>query len=383
MIQTPTNDQIKELLSTSGICLSVYMPTHRSHPENLQDPILFRNLLKELQESLALKHASKDVTKIMEPLTRLSENKELWNHTQDGLAIFSEGDILQIFGLPVSVPQLVIAAETFHTKPIQKYLQSVERFQVLGLSLHEFKMFEGNRHSMVRLDIDQNIATNIKEVLGDELTDEHTTVASYGGVGGNKGNMVHGHGSRKDELDKDAERYFREVAKIVQEKFSVPSGLPLILAALPEHHALFHDVNNNSLLLKDSIAVNPLSVSTEKLAELAWQVMEPQYHNLLEKYSDDYNTSKANATGSDQLDEIAASAASGRIDTILIEENKVIPGKLDSQTGAIDRMDLNHPEVDDVLDDLGEMVIRMGGRIVIIPQEKMPTDNGVAAIYRY
>jgi hypothetical protein len=33
-------------------CLSVYMPTHRRHPENQQDPIRFRHLLKELVTSL-------------------------------------------------------------------------------------------------------------------------------------------------------------------------------------------------------------------------------------------------------------------------------------------------------------------------------------------
>ena len=27
-------------------CLSVYQPTHRSHPANAQDPVRFRNLLK-------------------------------------------------------------------------------------------------------------------------------------------------------------------------------------------------------------------------------------------------------------------------------------------------------------------------------------------------
>jgi hypothetical protein len=33
-------------------CLSLYQPTHRHHPENAQDPIRFRNLVKELETSL-------------------------------------------------------------------------------------------------------------------------------------------------------------------------------------------------------------------------------------------------------------------------------------------------------------------------------------------
>ena len=31
-------------------CLSLYQSTHRQHPDNVQDPIRFRNLVKELEE---------------------------------------------------------------------------------------------------------------------------------------------------------------------------------------------------------------------------------------------------------------------------------------------------------------------------------------------
>jgi hypothetical protein len=36
--------------------------------------------------------------------------------------------------------------------------------------------------------------------------------------------------------------------------------------------------------------------------------------------------------------------------------------------------------VDDLLDDLGELVTKMGGKVMIIPHEKMPTKTGVAAL---
>ena len=49
-----TNELLAEILSARPApCLSVYQPTHRRHPENKQDPIRFRNLLKELEASLS------------------------------------------------------------------------------------------------------------------------------------------------------------------------------------------------------------------------------------------------------------------------------------------------------------------------------------------
>jgi hypothetical protein len=44
---------------------------------------------------------------------------------------------------------------------------------------------------------------------------------------------------------------------------------------------------------------------------------------------------------------------------------------------------LSHPQVDDVLDDLGELVEKMGGRVVVIPTAQMPSQTGLAATYRY
>jgi hypothetical protein len=39
--------------------------------------------------------------------------------------------------------------------------------------------------------------------------------------------------------------------------------------------------------------------------------------------------------------------------------------------------------VGDLLDDLGEHTVKTGGEVVIVPAERMPTDTGIAAIYRF
>jgi hypothetical protein len=49
--------------------------------------------------------------------------------------------------------------------------------------------------------------------LGYDLTDKHTTVASYGGVGNQTSDMHHGQGGKSDEADIDTEKFFRFVAK--------------------------------------------------------------------------------------------------------------------------------------------------------------------------
>ncbi len=73
----------------------------------------------------------------------------------------------------------------------------------------------------------------------------------------------------------------------------------------------------------------------------------------------------------------------GQAATLLIEDRREVPGRINAATGDIEFDDLVHPEVDDVLDDLGTLALKMGGQVVIVPTERMPTKTGIAAIYRY
>jgi len=379
-----TNDMMPELLSVNaGTCISLYMPTHRTHPDNLQDPILFKNLVKKLEQSLLKQYSVLETTILLKPFVELENNEEFWRHTLDGLAVLRTAGTFKTIGLPVSTEELAIVAENFHTKPLRKYLQSVERYNVLGLSLHDYHFYEGNRHSLTELVLAPGIPKNIKEALGDELTDKHSTVASYGGVGSGSHNMHHGQGGKAEEVDIDAERFFRFVAKTINDHYSKPSGLPLILAALPEHHQLFHNVSNILSLLPDSIDVNPKSVETDELVKRAWKVMEPYYKGIIDKACDVYQEAKSKGTVSDSISDIAVAAAAGRVDTLMIEADRQIPGKIINKTGSIEKGDLENPEMDDLLDDIGELVTKMGGKVMVIPHEKMPTKTGIACVFRY
>lgn len=380
-----TRELIQELLSVSRVpCQSLYMPTHRSHPDNLQDPIRFKNLVKQLEESLLKQYSAIEVKKFLDPFITLGNNNEFWNHALDGLAVLSTIDLFKVIRLPISVEDLAVVADSFHTKPLRQYLQTVDRYHVLSLNLHEIRLFEGNRHSLVEVELPPDIPRTIKEALGDELTEKHSTVASYGGVGGKSSDMHHGHGARKDEIDKDAERFFRVVADTIYENYLKPSGLPLILAALPEHHSLFQKVNKNPLLLPKGISVNTKSITTDKLIELAWEVMEPVYLLKLTSLVNKFEQAKANGKGSDEIKEVAVAAVDGRVDTLFIEADRTIAVRITNLvTGNIQKKDLKNPKVDDLLDDLGELVTKMGGQVMVLPTERMPSQTGLAAIFRY
>jgi len=364
-------------------CLSLYQPTHRRHPENQQDPVRFRNLVKSLEDSLRQTLAPQEAQPLLEPFLALADDREFWNHTLDGLAVLAARGVFRVYRLQRTVPELAVVADSLHTKPLLRILQSADRFQILGVNRKEIRLFEGSRDAVDEIDPAPGVPRTLTEALGDERTEPHQTVASYGGVGGAHTPMHHGHGGKESEVDIDAERYFRAVDRAVLEQHSRPSGLPLILAALPEHHHRFRQVSHNPFLMEEGIDVHPDAVSTDELRQRAWRIFEPRYQARLDRLIEQFGSARAQGLGDDRLAEVTRAIVGGRVATLLVDADRKVPGRVDTATGDLERGDLAHPEIDDLLDDLGALTLKRGGEVVIVPAERMPTKTGIAAIYRH
>ncbi|WP_295103839.1 hypothetical protein [uncultured Candidatus Kuenenia sp.] len=364
-------------------CLSLYQPTHRHHPENQQDPIRFRNLVKALKESLLRKYLAYDIQPFLDPFLALAEDRDFWNHTLDGLAVLGARGRFRVYKLQRPVAELAIVADSFHTKPLMYILQSADRYQVLGLNRKEIRLFEGNRYTLDEIEPAQGVPKTITEALGEELYESHQTVASYGGVWQGHSPMYHGHGGKASKVDIDTERFFRSIDRAIMEHHSRPSALPLILATLPEHHQLFRQVSHNPYLIDEGLDIQPDALSIDELRQRTWQVLEPRYLARLAALGEEFRSARSKGAGHDELGHVAKAVVGGRVSKLLIEADREIPGKINAATGDIKFDDLADPEVDDVLDDLGTLTLKMGGQVFIVPSERMPTETGIAAIYRY
>lgn len=363
-------------------CLSVYLPTHRHHPDNQQDPIRFRNLLRTLEGSLRREYGTRDVRPLLKPFQALAENNAFWNHTLDGLAVLGAAGLFRIYQLQRPVPELAVVAGSFHLKPMIRILQSADRYQVLGLSRQAIQLFEGNRDALDPVDLNPAVPKTVEDALGTELKEPHLEVWTHGAEGGLEG-VRHGSGSRADTVDSRTERFFRAVGRAILTHHSRPSGLPLVLAALPENRALFQRLSQNPFLISGSVENDPESLSVEELRDRAWKAVEPYYLGRLAALIEMFGSARSKHLGSADLAQTAWNAVAGRVATLLIDADRHVPGRIDPETGAITFDDLADPKVDDLIDDLGELVLRQGGQVVVVPSDLMPSQTGIAAIDRY
>lgn len=366
----------------AGPCLSLYQPTHRAFPERQQDPIRFRNLVRSMAESLRQKYPNREIEPLLSPFHALADNQEFWEHSLDGLVVLGSPDAMRVYRVQRAVPEFAVVADSFHTKPLMRIMQSSDRYQILAIDRNEARLFEGNRDHVDEIPLATGVPRNLEDaVLIDAERDRSTRTHGRADPG-----VMGRHGSsdvKSDAIDADTERFFRAVDRAVTELHSRPSGLPLLLAALPQHHHLFRKVSNNPNLLAASIDVHPKDLTAEQLRERAWSLVLPTYLERLGELVDAFGAALAKQQATSKLSEAARAAAEGRIATLLLQAGHRIPGNVDAATGAVSPGDMADPGTGDMLDDIGEMVLRKRGEVVIVPVERMPTGSGLAATYRF
>jgi hypothetical protein len=383
MHQVTTEHLIGLMAAHEPPCISLYQPTHRQHPDNEQDPIRYRNLLVEMETSLRETYPIQQFRAILENFHSLSRDDSFWDHRTDGLAIFGSPERFEVLELQRPIQELLIVADSFHTKPLIRALQSANRYQILCLTRQDAKLYEGNRDALDPVPL-TNFPSNIADVLGDQRSPTTQMVGSYGTRSGGGGTAVyHRHGPQTDTVEGDILRFFRAVDRGILEYHSRPSNLPLMLVALKEYHGPFREVSHNPYLMRDGIMLNPYALNTDELRERAWEKVEPQYLARLEGLKESFYNAQSQQVGSSDISDVAKAAIAGRVATLLVEADRVIPGTLDRMLGSIRPADLASENVDDMLDDLAELVLTKGGEVIVVPTEQMPTDSGLAAIYRF
>lgn len=375
----------KLLEKQEGPCLSLYQATHRSHPENAQDPIRYKNLVKKLENSLNSTYTVKETEELLKPFHALAENMEFWQHTLDGIAVLANKDQFHVYPLQRSTPDFAVVADSWHLKPLLRQTQTQDRYQVLCVTRSEIQIFEGNRDSLDHVVFGSDFPDTVEKALGTDITEPFQQVGTYG-LGPMRTGMAmyHGHGGRADEVEVDMGRFFRVVDKAVHEQVSKHSNLPLLLVTLSEYQGIFRKLSNNPMLVEQGLSIDPTALTVDQLREKTWEIMEPvaakRVQDAVARFNQAHGTGLANA----DLDRTLIAILEGRVDTLLVDADKRVAGRINAEERKIELLeDFSAPDAEDILDDMAEMVLRRGGQVMVIPSEYMPTDSGLASIYRY
>jgi hypothetical protein len=356
-------------------CVSIYFPTQRAKPPAAENYRRFRDLVSRAQRELDDKFEARQVKAVLGRLNEIPP-EQFGPGARDAMAVFASVDHLHVIDLQKAVDDLVVVADSFHVKPLIRTMQFGDRFAVLCFSLKGVRVLEGNQYGLQQVEV-KDLPRTIEEAsLRENLQ------ANSGGRGAGAPAPLHPESPAEHQLMR-VEHFMRLVDQRVWDNYARERHLPIVLVADAQHCADFLSVCKNPYVLDRGITLDPDHVSLDRLRAEAWTLIEPRYQEEIRRLTDQFRVAKSHQKGSDVLPQVAEAVAVGRVGTLLVDADQHIPGMLHRTTGLIEQPDRHDGRTEDVLDDLAEMVLKMDGQVYVLSHDQMPTDHGVAAMYRY
>lgn len=364
-------------------CVSVYLPTHRALPEARQDPIRFKNLLREAESGLASRSLrAPEIAELLKPAQNLLDDPLFWRYQAAGLAVFLSREEFREYRLPVSFPELLVVGDRFHIKPLLPLLSSDDRFFILALSLSNVRLIEGTLYGAGEIEL-QNVPGSLKEILRgydfDEGLQFHTRAQQ---AGAERAAVFHGQGSGTDDIKPRIGEYFRQIDEGILARLRNQSA-PLVLAGVESLFPLYRAVNSYPGLLDEGIAGNPESLSAEELGQRAWTIVEPRFLRERRDANDRYHRLAGTGRTSNDLKEVVTAAHDGRVEVLFVAIGLQIWGDFDKENRSV----VFHEQAEvsdlDLLDLCAVRTLLNRGMVYAVAPEAVPDGGPVAAVFRY
>jgi len=376
-MRTVTTEDLSRLLDQQAPCVSIYFATEKTYPDRHQGRTQYDNLVDRAEEALRRNYPAAAVRPLLDRLRDLTKESAFWTRDQSeqaGLAVLASPASFDTFPLRNPPPERVAVADSFLIRPLLRVTQSDDRFHVLCLQREQARLYEGNRDGL-RLIEPAGVPLTAEDALTNQIAEQRRQQVP------GEDRIPPGHPAEGEDAKRQGERFFRAVDRAIWEQVSRPAGLPPVLVALPEQQTAFRAISSNPQLLKVGVEIGPAGLSDRELLAKVWACVEPAYLARLGQLVNDFSVARARGLATDDLATAAGAAHAGRVGRLLVVADRAAPGRIDPATGAAQPAD--DPDAGDLLDDLSGLVLSRKGEVVVVPQERMPTATGVAAVYRY
>ncbi|MDB9536079.1 hypothetical protein PN451_09575 [Dolichospermum planctonicum CS-1226] len=382
-------DELKNLVQNPHYpCVSLYLPVERLGGETRQNPIRFKNLIREAEKRLdEIGLRPTESVNLLKPAMEL-DNIGFWENQNQGLVIFSSPNLFRYYCLPISFPQLAIVGKNFHIKPLLELINNDGKFYILALSQNHVKFYSGTRYKLDEIAV-ENMPENLEETL---LEDEFQKGVQHRvgtprsvSYAAQQPGSVHGQGSS------DREKHEREILNFC---YAVDTALheilrdekaPLILAGVDYLLPIYQKANTYPHFLETGITGNVELMKTEELNRAAWEIVSPlfqqEYEDIMGVYLQLAGEESTKITN--DIKTIIPAAYYQRVDTLFVPLKQHIWGKFDLPNATVELHPEPAPDDEDMLDFAVIHTILNGGRVYTLEPEAMPSGVKVAAICRY
>ncbi len=372
--------------------ISIYIPIKKTERDGRQadwDRIEFKDLLKEALRRLGETYSERDIKPLIERMEYVLSHEDLplWLGAAPGLAFLANNDSVTVVNMGIAPEPSVTVGDAYYLKPLEDNLETIMDYKLLLLHTDFFALLDGDYNGVHYIPLPSDVKAYFAETFKE--FDGETTALDYYSL---EDHMppYHGHKSRNDVKQEEAEKFFRYVNKALNDELLRGDDAPLILVTDAEHDNMFRKICTCRQLLDQGIMKDPTTLSGKELRDGAVAIMEGLQDAELAQLKERYGYLASKGEASDDPVKIGLMLAERMVDTLFLEQGKGIPGSFDSQTGQVD-FDPTADPVDsekldpaspDIADAFCIAALLQDASIAVLPADKMPTDGAMAAIFR-
>jgi len=360
-----------------GLCVSIYMPTHRKGTETQQNQIRFKNLVRYTEDRLIGSDLRpQEAKEFLKPAQELLGDAPFWQTQLEGLAMFISPLSFDFFRLPIEFEEFVAVTDRFHIKPLLPALSGDIEFYILAISQKNVRLIECTRFSAEEIDL-ENIPSDIAEAFKTESIEKepqfHTRrhPAAFKGLGG----------GTEDSKD-NVVRYFKQVDKGLN-KLMKGKQTPLVFSGVDYLFPIYREANTYAFLLDKQIPGNQDEASVDDLHSQAWPLVEYIFEKEKADAVELYQQSSGTGLASHDLKEIVSAAYHGRIASLFVALGTQQWGTFDPATDEVELQENVELGNADLLDFAAIQTLSNGGTVYAVSPGEVPDGAVIAAVFRY
>jgi len=362
-----TLNEMKRLAGYVGSpAVTIYIPTHRRGRDVEQDPVRFGNQLRAVEAQLAeLDMRTRDIEEFLAPARALLDDSEVWQHSQDGLAVFLDKNEFHAYSLPFDVATRTVVADRFFLSPLLPLFTNNGHFYILALSENEARLFEGTRFTVGEIDMPADAPDTMGAVTTrrESYSDAETRTEA-----GNERRRV---GQWLNTLDKSL------MAVLADGK------APLVVVGDVALLPIYREVTNYAHVVADGPRGNPERLSATELHEQAWPFVEAKFRADLDAVLSQYGTVAAQGRAAAGLEAVVPAATHARVSVALLPPGLEVWGIVAEDTGAVTFTDQTAAGALELEGFVAAQTLLNGGEVYAVERDEMPENADAAAILRF
>lgn len=342
-------------------CVTISLNTHRTHPDNAQDIIVLKNLVKEAEQRVTSEFDKSKVASLLKNIETVQNDFDV-NYNLDSLHIFLSNDTKEIVKTPWPVQQNTVhIAQSFSVRPLIKAYSRSEDYLIMVLSQSGVHLYEAVNDGIIReiINNDFPFTENVPPIFYPEKTSDPKYV---------------------DDLIKN---YFNAVDKALV-KVHHETDLNCVVVCTVDNYSLLTQVADKPSAYAGFVPIDYNKRAPHQIVQQTWEFIQDVQQHRKQEAIKEVKEAVAQGKVITDLQEIFQAAIEGRGELLIVHNNFSQPVLMTSErTFDIAENPASPGVIEDITSNIAWEVLAKKGRTIFTTQDEIKDLGEIVLKTRY